>query len=141
MVGYYKKDELTKDAFFGKWLKTGDLARRDEEGYLWVVDRKRDVIISGGANIYPKEIEDLLVQYDGIQEAAVVGVPHQEWGETVTAFFAASEKVVTEDLTNYLSLHLAKYKIPRVFEQVDMLPRNASGKILKRALKERVNLS
>lgn len=138
MVGYYKNDQLTKEAYLGKWLKTGDLARRDEDGYLWVIDRKRDVIISGGVNVYPKEIEDMLVQYDGIQEAAVVGMPHPEWGETVTAFFAASEKVDTEAITQYLSLHLAKYKIPRVFEQVDNLPRNASGKILKRALSERV---
>ncbi|MDQ0272759.1 class I adenylate-forming enzyme family protein [Cytobacillus purgationiresistens] len=139
MVGYYKDEELTKETYIGKWLKTGDLARRDEDGYLWVVDRKKDVIISGGVNIYPKEIEDLLVKYEGIQEAAVVGMPHEEWGETVIAFFVASEKVEPEALSSYLRLHIAKYKIPRVFEQVDMLPRNASGKILKRALKERVN--
>lgn len=139
MVSYYKNEELTKEAFIGEWLKTGDLAIRDETGYIWIVDRKKDVIISGGVNIYPKEIEDLMVKFESIQEAAVVGVPHLEWGETPTAFFSADDKVEIEDLKSFLMKHLAKYKIPRVFEQVEMLPRNASGKILKRALKEGVS--
>ncbi|PLR86935.1 class I adenylate-forming enzyme family protein [Bacillus sp. V33-4] len=138
MVGYYKNDELTKATFFGEWLRTGDLARRDEDGYLWIVDRKKDVIISGGVNIYPKEIEDAIVKFSGIREVAVIGVPHPEWGETVTAFFAAADPIHAEELKLFLSKYLAKFKIPREFEQVEMLPRNASGKILKTALKNKV---
>lgn len=138
MVGYFKNEELTKASFLGEWLRTGDLARQDEDGYLWIVDRKKDVIISGGINIYPKEIEDAIVKFEGIREAAVIGVPHPEWGETVTAYFAGAASVEVEELQLFLSQHLAKFKIPRVFEQVDMLPRNASGKILKTALKNEV---
>ncbi|GAF19259.1 LOW QUALITY PROTEIN: long-chain-fatty-acid-CoA ligase [Bacillus sp. JCM 19046] len=138
MVGYYRNEQATKAAFIGEWLKTGDLARRDQDGYIYVVDRKRDVIISGGVNIYPKEIEDVLVTYDSIQEAAIIGIPHPEWGETVTAYFSAAETIDVEAVKQFLQLHLAAFKIPRIFEQVKQLPRNASGKILKRALKEGV---
>ncbi|RKJ24372.1 long-chain fatty acid--CoA ligase, partial [Butyricicoccus sp. 1XD8-22] len=88
MVGYYRDEEATQAAFLEGWVKTGDLARYDEEGYIWIVDRKKDVIISGGVNIYPKEIEDRILQFEGIVEVAVVGVPHEEWGETVKAIYA-----------------------------------------------------
>ncbi|MFJ9464018.1 class I adenylate-forming enzyme family protein [Viridibacillus arvi] len=135
MLGYYKNEEATKAAFIGDWLKTGDLAKFDEEGYIWVVDRKKDLIISGGVNIYPKEIEEQILQYAGIHEVAVVGVPHPEWGETVKAVFASAEKVDVEHLNSYLTEHLAKFKVPRLFEQVEALPRNASGKILKQPLR------
>ncbi|MGE7918034.1 class I adenylate-forming enzyme family protein [Viridibacillus sp. NPDC093762] len=135
MLGYYKNEEATKAAFIGDWLKTGDLARFDEDGYIWVVDRKKDLIISGGVNIYPKEIEEQLLQYASIHEVAVVGVPHPEWGETVKAVFASTEQVDVEELKSYLTEHLAKFKVPRLFEQVESLPRNASGKILKQPLR------
>ncbi|KOO49097.1 class I adenylate-forming enzyme family protein [Viridibacillus arvi] len=135
MLGYYKNEEATKAAFIGDWLKTGDLAKFDEDGYIWVVDRKKDLIISGGVNIYPKEIEEQILQYAGIHEVAVVGVPHPEWGETVKVVFASAEQVDVEDLKSYLTEHLAKFKVPRLFEQVEALPRNASGKILKQPLR------
>ncbi|MEL4023957.1 long-chain-fatty-acid--CoA ligase [Lysinibacillus endophyticus] len=138
MVGYYKEVEATKAAFIDGWIKTGDLARFDEDGYIWIVDRKKDVIISGGVNIYPKEIEDRILQFGGIFEVAVVGVPHEEWGETVKAIYAAKTQIDEQELKDYLTEHLAKYKIPRLFEQVDALPRNASGKILKHQLKTQV---
>lgn len=138
MVGYYKEVEATKAAFIDGWVKTGDLARFDEDGYIWIVDRKKDVIISGGVNIYPKEIEDRILQFGGIFEVAVVGVPHEEWGETVKAIYAAKTQIDEQELKDYLTEHLAKYKIPRLFEQVDALPRNASGKILKHQLKTQV---
>lgn len=138
MVGYYKEVEATKAAFIDGWVKTGDLARFDEDGYIWIVDRKKDVIISGGVNIYPKEIEDRILQFGGIFEVAVVGVPHEEWGETVKAIYAAKTQIDEQELKDYLTEHLAKYKIPRLFEQVDALPRNASGKILKHQLKSQV---
>lgn len=135
MLGYYKDDVATKAAFIDGWLKTGDLARIDEDGYIWIVDRKKDVILSGGVNIYPKEIEDRMLSYEGIFEVAVIGVPHPEWGETVKAVYAAKTNIDESELKAYLEEHLAKYKIPRIFEHVEALPRNASGKILKQTLK------
>ncbi|MFT9817414.1 class I adenylate-forming enzyme family protein [Lysinibacillus sp. NPDC056185] len=135
MLGYYKDDMATKAAFIDGWLKTGDLARLDEDGYIWIVDRKKDVILSGGVNIYPKEIEDSMLSYEGIFEVAVIGVPHPEWGETVKAVYAAKTEIEEDELKAYLEEHLAKYKIPRIFERVEALPRNASGKILKQSLK------
>ena len=138
MVGYYRDDEATKAALLNGWVKTGDLARFDEDGYVWIVDRKKDVIISGGVNIYPKEIEDRILQFEGIFEVAVIGVPHEEWGETVKAVYAVNAPIDEQKLKNYLAEHLAKYKVPRLFERVEALPRNASGKILKQQLKQQV---
>lgn len=136
MIGYYKNEEATKEIFVNGWIKTGDLARFDEDGYIWIVDRKKDVIISGGVTIYPKEIEERILQFEGILEVAVVGVPHKEWGETIKAVFAAKKQIDMKELQQYLSQHLAKFKIPRIYEQVEALPRNASGKILKHILKQ-----
>ena len=138
MVGYYRDEEATKAALLDGWVRTGDLARFDEDGYIWIVDRKKDVIISGGINIYPKEIEDRMLQFEGIFEVAVIGVPHEEWGETVKAVFAAKTVIDEQRLKDYLTEHLAKYKVPRLYEQVEALPRNASGKILKQQLKQQV---
>jgi len=135
MLGYYRDEASTNAAFIDGWLKTGDLARKDEDGFIWIVDRKKDVIISGGVNIYPKEIEDCLLSFEGIFEAAVVGVPHPQWGETVKAVYSAKQDIDEEALKDYLEGQLAKYKIPRIFEKVEALPRNASGKILKQSLK------
>lgn len=135
MLGYYKDDTATKAAFIDGWLKTGDLARLDEDGYIWIVDRKKDVIFSCGVNVYPKEIEDSMLSYEGIFEVAVIGVPHPEWGETVKAVYAAKTEIDEDELKTYLEEHLAKYKVPRIFERVKALPRNASGKILKQSLK------
>lgn len=105
------------------------------------MDRKKDVIIAGGLNIYPKEIEETILQFEGIHEVAVVGVPHPEWGETVKAVFAADAPVDTDQLKVFLESRLAKFKVPRVFEQVEALPRNSSGKILKQPLREGVGVS
>lgn len=137
MIGYYQNDEATKATFIGDWLKTGDLATVDEDGYIWIVDRKKDLIISGGVNIYPKEIEDVIVTHPEINEAAVIGVPHPEWGETVKAYFAANHALSIEEVQDFVKDKLAKYKLPRLYEQIDALPRNASGKILKQPLRER----
>ena len=137
MLGYYKNEEATKATFMGDWLKTGDLAKFDEEGYIWIVDRKKDLIISGGTNIYPKEIEEVLLSHPDIHETAVIGVPHEEWGETVKAYFAAARTVDPAELKPFIGEKLASFKVPRLFEQVEALPRNASGKILKQPLRER----
>ncbi|RLQ86587.1 long-chain-fatty-acid--CoA ligase [Planomicrobium sp. Y74] len=137
MLGYYKNDEATKAAFTGDWLKTGDLAKFDEDGFIWIIDRKKDLIISGGVNIYPKEIEEVLLSHPDIHETAVIGVPHAEWGETVKAYFAASRELAAEEIKSYVAEQLAGFKVPRLIEQVETLPRNASGKILKQPLRER----
>ena len=138
MVGYYRDEEATKAAFVNGWLRTGDLACFDEDRFIWIIDRKKDVIISGGVNIYPKEIEERILQFHDIFEVAVIGVPHEEWGETVKAVYAAKAPIEEQKLKDYLTEHLAKYKVPRLFEQVEALPRNASGKILKQQLKQKV---
>lgn len=135
MVGYYRNEEETKKVLLNGWIKTGDLARFDEDGYIWIVDRKKDIIISGGVTIYPKEIEERILQFDHIVEVAVVGVPHKEWGETIKAVYAATKPIDKEQLQQYLLKHLAKFKVPKIYEQVDALPRNASGKVLKHLLK------
>ncbi|WP_113926830.1 long-chain-fatty-acid--CoA ligase [Bacillus sp. P14.5] len=138
MKGYYKDSEKTNEAYHNEWLRTGDLARRDEEGYVWIVDRKKDLIISGGVNIYPKEVEEALMAHPSISEAAVIGVPHPEWGETVKAVVVSSEKMedVKETCQTFLSGKLAGYKIPKLYEVVTELPRNATGKILKQVLRD-----
>lgn len=138
MVGYYNNPEATKAVLRNGWLRTGDMAMQDEDGYFWVVDRKKDMVISGGVNVYPKEIEDAFLMYEGVTEVAVIGVPHPEWGETVKAVFVANEEVNPDDVERFLKDQLASYKIPRIYEQVAELPRNASGKILKHVLREGV---
>jgi acyl-CoA synthetase (AMP-forming)/AMP-acid ligase II len=139
MKGYYKEEEKTAETVKDGWLYTGDLARRDEDGYLWMVDRKKDMIISGGVNIYPKEVEDALRQHPSIADVAVVGVPHPEWGETVKAFVVISKPIenLKQECKRFLEGKIADYKIPRLYEAIAELPRNATGKILKQALKNR----
>ncbi|SIS44836.1 class I adenylate-forming enzyme family protein [Salimicrobium flavidum] len=133
MREYFRKSHETEAVYAGEWLRTGDLAMQDEDGYYWVVDRKKDMIISGGVNIYPKEIENVMLEIEGIREVAVIGVPHPEWGETVKAVYAGD--VDDTEIRSTLEKRLASYKVPRIYEQVEELPRNASGKILKQSLK------
>ncbi|MEK4387071.1 AMP-binding protein [Solibacillus sp. FSL W7-1464] len=141
MKEYYKNPEETKNIFVDGWVRSGDLARIDEEGYIYIVDRKKDVIISGGVNIYPKEIEDQLLLHDAIFEVAVFGVPHPEWGETVKAVYCAKVPVSEQEIREHLEGKLAAFKIPKIFEQAEALPRNASGKILKQQLRGEANAS
>ncbi|MFE8701461.1 class I adenylate-forming enzyme family protein [Cytobacillus sp. FJAT-54145] len=138
MKGYYKDEEKTSEALKDGWLYTGDMARYDEDGYIWVVDRKKDMIISGGVNIYPKEIEELLTTHPSIGEVAVVGVPHPEWGETVKAFIVLSQPVenIEEECKGFLFGKLASYKVPKLYEVINELPRNVTGKILKQVLRK-----
>ncbi|KXG09802.1 Long-chain-fatty-acid--CoA ligase [Anoxybacillus sp. P3H1B] len=137
MKRYYKDEEKTGETLKNGWLYTGDLARRDEDGYIWIVDRKKDMIISGGVNVYPKEVEDVLRTHPDIIDVAVVGVPHPEWGETVKAFIVGAKPIdsLADRCKRFLSEKLADYKIPRLYEQIDELPRNATGKILKQVLR------
>ncbi|WP_347860842.1 AMP-binding protein [Salimicrobium sp. PL1-032A] len=133
MREYFRKSYETEAVFAGEWLRTGDLAIEDVDGYYWVIDRKKDMIISGGVNIYPKEIENVMLEIEGVREVAVIGVPHPEWGETVKAVYAGDAD--DTEIRNTLENRIAAYKVPRIYEQVEELPRNASGKILKQSLK------
>lgn len=134
---YYKDEEATSSAFRGGWISSGDLGRLDDEGYLYVVDRAKDMIISGGVNIFPTEIESVLVDHPAVVEVAVIGIPDDKWGETVAGYIVvrAGESVTEEELRTMCADRLAKYKIPRIFEFTDSLPKNAAGKLLKRELR------
>ena len=137
MKGYYKDPQGTAEALRGGWLHTGDLARMDEEGFVYIVDRKKDMIISGGENIYPREIEEVLYRHPKIQDAAVVGIPDPLWGESVKAFIVLQkgETMKEEEVIEYCKAHLASYKKPKFVAFVDSLPRNPSGKVLKTILR------
>lgn len=135
MLGYDNNPAETNAVLKGGWLYTGDIAYRDEDGYFYIVDRKKDVIISGGVNIYPREIEEVLAKHDAVLESCVVGVPHGEWGETVKAVVVLKGQVSEKELRAFTAEHLAEFKCPRIYSFVDELPRNASGKILKQQVK------
>ena len=139
MKGYYKDPEGTAEALKGGWLHTGDIGRMDEEGFVYIVDRKKDMIISGGENIYPREIEELLYHHPKIREAAVVGIPDALWGESVKAFVVLKTgmSMSEEEVIEYCKAHLASYKKPKQVKFIDSLPRNPSGKVLKNLLRER----
>ena len=139
MKGYWQRPEATAEAIDADgWFHTGDLARRDEDGFYFIVDRKKDLIIRGGLNVYPREIEELLNEHEAVAEAAVIGVPHAELGEEIAAYVvlkpgtSASEA----DLAEHVKSQVAPYKYPRHVHLIDELPRGATGKILKRELRE-----
>ncbi|MHB8203244.1 MAG: class I adenylate-forming enzyme family protein [Desulfomonilaceae bacterium] len=136
--GYYKNPEATKAAFEGGWYKTGDLVRMDADGYLYIVDRLKDMIVTGGENVYSKEVEDAIAGLPGVMETAVIGKPHPDWGETVVCFIVPKkgETVDQEILKQTLSGKLARYKIPREFNIVEELPHTASGKVMKFTLRD-----
>ncbi len=136
--GYWNNDEATAAAITDGWFHTGDIVRKDAEGYFFVVDRKKDMFISGAENVYPAEVERVLYLHPAVREVAVVGVPDPKWGEVGKAFVALrpSEHVSGEELIDFCSDKLAKYKIPRYVEFLGELPKGPSGKILKRTLKQ-----
>ncbi|MBH8601524.1 fatty acid--CoA ligase [Thermoactinomyces sp. CICC 23799] len=134
MKGYYRKEEETGKALHQGWYHTGDLGYLDEDGYLWVADRLDDMIISGGENIYPREVEDVLYEHPGVLDVAVLGEPDETWGERVVAYVVKKDPGVTADELErfcWQSEKLARYKRPREYRFVKQLPRNASGKIQK----------
>jgi len=139
MKGYYKMPEETTNALKDGWLYTGDLAKMDEDGYFYIVDRKKDMINVGGYNVYPREVEEVLFAHENVVEAAVVGFPDKNFGEVVHAYVVLKDKSMTEDeLKAYCVKHMVKYKVPTVIHSIDELPKNTTGKILRRALKETV---
>jgi long-chain acyl-CoA synthetase len=137
MKGYYNKPEETAEAFKGGWFHTGDLAYRDDDGYLFIVDRKKDLVIRGGYNVYPREIEEVLFGHEAIAEAAVIGKPDDKLGEEVVAIVALKPgaDVTPEDVIAYCKERLAAYKYPREVRIVDELPKGPTGKILKKELR------
>ena len=138
MAGYWNNEKATAEAFAGGWFHSGDLVRMDDEGYVWVVDRKKDMIISGGENIYCAEVENVLADHPAIVEVAVIGRAHPKWGEVPVAVAAVSEAgLLLEHLEEFLNERLARYKHPKGLEIVDALPRNPAGKVLKTELRVR----
>jgi fatty-acyl-CoA synthase len=138
MAGYHQQPDATDEAFAGDWFHSGDLARLDDEGYLWLVDRKKDMIVSGGENVYPAEVERVLLDHPGVAEAAVIGVPHPRWVETPVAFVVlrVDGTAGEDELIAHCRQYLAGYKKPSAVVVVEELPRNAGGKVLKRRLRE-----
>ncbi|MFC3040662.1 fatty acid--CoA ligase family protein [Virgibacillus xinjiangensis] len=139
MKGYYNLPDETASALKDGWLYTGDMARMDEEGYFYIVDRKKELILVGGYNVYPREVEEVLYAHPNVSEAAVIGVPHPEAGEAVMAFVVSDDSSVTADeLAGYCRQHLIGYKVPSEIEFLDELPKNTTGKILRKNLRDQV---
>lgn len=136
MSGYWNNPAATEATLAGGWLHTGDMGSFDAHGYLTLRDRSKDVVISGGSNIYPREVEEVLVEHAGVEEACVVGAPDQEWGEVVVAFIVGT--ATEADLDAHLLERIARFKRPKRYIYVDELPKNSYGKVLKRELRDRV---
>lgn len=137
MKGYYKRPEATEESIRGGWFYTGDIAYKDEDGYYFIKDRVKDMILRGGFNVYPREIEEVLYGHPAVAEAAVIGVPDQALGEEVKAVVALkpNQTASESEIIEYCKERLAAYKYPRSIEFRDTLPKTATGKILKRELK------
>ncbi len=136
MKGYWQRPDATEEAMRGGWFHSGDMARVDEEGYFYIVDRKKDLIIRGGYNVYPREVEEVLYEHPKIREAAVLGVPHDEWGEEIGAAVVVhdGEALSPEEVSAFVKERIAAYKYPRLVWFVDELPKGPTGKILKREI-------
>ena len=139
--GYWRNPEKTAEAMDGHWCSVGDMARRDEQGYIWLVDRKSNMIISGGENVYPPEVEAVIGQHPAVRDVAVVGVPHDKWGETPLAVVVLHQGAEATEavLRDWCRERLAGFKCPSriVFVQEDEMPRTATGKVLHRILRQR----
>jgi long-chain acyl-CoA synthetase len=136
MKGYWGREDATEEALRGGWFHSGDMGREDDDGYFFVVDRKKDMIIRGGYNVYPREVEELLYEHPAIREAAVVGVPHDEWGEEIGAavVLEPGAEASPEEISAWVRERIAAYKYPRVVWFLEDLPKGPTGKILKREI-------
>jgi long-chain acyl-CoA synthetase len=136
MRGYYNRPEATAEVMNDGWFRTGDLGKRDKDGFYYIVDRAKDMIIRGGFNVYPREIEEVLMTHEAVSLAAVIGVPHPSHGEEIKAFIIRKEgaTVTEEELVAWGREQMASYKYPRIVTFVETLPMTATGKLLKRAL-------
>jgi long-chain acyl-CoA synthetase len=137
--GYWQRAEATADAFHDGWVTVGDLARRDAEGYLYIVDRKKDMVISGGTNIYPREVEEVLLKHPAVADVAVIGVPDERWGERLKAFVVKRGDVPLDaaGIEGFCDGRISRMKTPKDVEFIDRIPRNANGKVLKTELRKR----
>jgi long-chain acyl-CoA synthetase len=142
MVGYWKRPEMTEEAIVDGWLYTGDMGYYDEKGYIYLVDRKKDLVITGGENVYPREVEEVLYRHPAVLECAVIGVPDEKWVERVHAVIVLKEGCTahSDEIINFCKDSLARYKAPRSVEFMEALPKNPQGKILKRELRDRCRL-
>jgi len=136
--GYLNNPQETAAAFYADWFRSGDIGYIDQDGYLFIVDRLKDMIITGGENVYPREVEELLYTRPEVQECAVVGLPDREYGERVTAFIVAARgfKIDARELKSYLKSELAGFKVPKEYVIVDELPKSNAGKLLKREIRK-----
>jgi acyl-CoA synthetase (AMP-forming)/AMP-acid ligase II len=139
MVEYWHKPDETCDVMVDGWLHTGDMGYYDQQGYIYIVDRKKDMIITGGENVYPREIEEVLYRHPAVAEAVVIGVPDELWVERVHAVVVLKEgqHAAGDEIMKFCKHHLARYKVPKSVEFVESLPKNPQGKILKRELREK----
>jgi long-chain acyl-CoA synthetase len=138
MKGYWQQPDATAEAMRGGWFHSGDMARTDEDGYFYIVDRKKDLIIRGGYNVYPREVEEVLYEHPQIREAAVVGIPDEQWGEEIGAAVVLheGEELSPEEISSYVKDRIAAYKYPRLVWFLDELPKGPTGKILKREIEK-----
>jgi len=137
MKGYWRNEAATVEATQNGWLHTGDVGYMDDEGYVFLVERSKDLIISGGENIYPREVEEVLIRHPAVREVAVIGVPDAEWGEAVKAVVAlvTGQAVSAAELIEFCKHRVASYKKPKSVDFVDEIPKNNYGKILKKDLR------
>ena len=135
---YWDRPEETAETLRGGWLHTGDLGNMDEHGYIYILDRKKDMIISGGTNVYPREVEEVMLLHPAVQEVSILGVPDESWGEVVKAvvILRSDASATEEELIEFCAHRIAGYKKPKSVNFVDELPKSAYGKILKRELRE-----
>ena len=138
MKGYYKRPDANEETLKGGWMHSGDVAVMDPDGYFYIVDRTKDMIIRGGFNVYPREVEELMMQHPAVSMVAVIGVPNDEYGEEIKACVVrkANVEVGAEELMDWTKERIAAYKYPRIIEFMDALPMSATGKILKKDLRK-----
>jgi acyl-CoA synthetase (AMP-forming)/AMP-acid ligase II len=138
MLGYWNNPKATAQTLVDGWLRTGDVGRLDDDGFLTLSDRSKDVIISGGTNIYPREVEEVLLAHPSVKEVSVIGVPDPEWGESVVAYVVIEPGAVFDErsLDAHCLAHIARFKRPKRYVQLAELPKNNYGKVLKTALRE-----
>jgi long-chain acyl-CoA synthetase len=139
MKGYWNNEAETAKVFHDGWFLTGDISKMDEDGYFFVVDRKKDMVNVGGMKVYPREVEEVLFEHPGIKEGAIIGVPDEFYGEAVKAFVVPKEgagSLTEKDVIDFCAIRLTKYKVPKKVEFVAELPKSIIGKVLRRKLRE-----
>ena len=139
MTEYWRKPDETRETIRDGWLYTGDMGYYDEKGYIYIADRKKDMIITGGENVFPKEVEDVIYRHPAVKEAAVIGIPDPYWIEKVHALVILKKdaQATEEDIISFCKKHIAHYKAPKAVEFVESLPINPQGKILKKEIRKR----